>query len=88
MVPMQVTIYVCPTEGCGNYYGSNTMPPLEECWTGPKTEDRHNVHYPGTPPGKRHTRAECPDCRTRGRGSVQRVPVTLTIPQPGLAPAA
>lgn len=65
----QIHVYVCPTEGCGNYYGTSSMPDLDKEYTGPKTEDRHQVPASQSPlgiVGVRHTRAECPDCRQRG----------------------
>jgi hypothetical protein len=76
-----VTLYVCPTPDCPDYYGSTYMPELEKLWTGPKAEDRHqegiSVHE-HAPPGMRHTRAECPTCRRGGR-YVERVRRSVTI---------
>lgn len=74
---MKVSLYICPTKGCGNYYGSSGMPDMEQAMTGVRTENRHEyerVH--GTPWS--HNRAECPDCRDRGI-KVQRKLVTVQI---------
>lgn len=66
---MQIKVYVCPTDGCQNYYGASGMPDLSEEHTGPKTEDRHQVPLDQSRvgvAGMRHSRAECPDCRQNG----------------------
>lgn len=66
---MRIQVYVCPTDGCGNYYGTSGMPDLSKQYTGPKTEDRFQVPLEQSRvgvAGKRHSRAECPDCRQNG----------------------
>jgi hypothetical protein len=72
-------VYVCPTLGCGDYYGVPDMEDLTTRLTGPKTEDRHIISKEESRvgiAGKRHTRAECPSCRERGE-FVQRELVEL-----------
>lgn len=63
-------VYVCPTPGCGDYFGHSGIPAdLARHGTGPKTEDRHIVSAEDSRMGKagiRHSRAECPSCRERG----------------------
>lgn len=66
---MKIQVYVCPTDGCMNYYGTSDMPDLTEEYTGPKTENRSQVPADQSRvgiAGARHSRAECPDCRQRG----------------------
>lgn len=57
-------IYVCPTEGCGNYYGSTNMADMETVQT--------DKHMQPTFPRKR-----CPDCWQRSKEMVMRVPVRM-----------
>lgn len=88
----RVRLYVCPTPGCPDYYGSTTMAILEEEWTGVKIEDRHQTGisvYADAPKGMRHPRAECPTCRKAGK-HVMRLPVEaiVVVPMPELPPAA
>lgn len=67
MPTVTIQVYVCPTKGCGNYYGTKSIESLDlhNQFTRPRVEDRaayeqaHGTQY-------RHTRAECPDCRQRG----------------------
>ena len=64
-----IAFYACPTPGCGNYFGHNDMGELEKAHTGPKTEDRHQISAEDSRVGEagmRHSRAECPACRTKG----------------------
>lgn len=66
---MVIEVYLCPTPGCGSYYGASNTPDLTKELTGPKTEDRHQIIASASRvgvAGKRHSRAECPDCRLRG----------------------
>ena len=68
-----IVIYICPTEGCENYYASTTF-----------RTDRSNIEEmqfarnqnTGTSHST-HNRIECPDCRERGM-AVQRVPYIIT----------
>lgn len=79
-----ISAYVCPTPGCGNYFGSCTMPDLTKEYSGPKTENRHQVPAAQSPvgiEGVRHTRAACPDCRGRGL-DVERRLVTVNVRVP------
>jgi hypothetical protein len=48
-------LYICPTPGCGNYYGSSSMPDLSR-------ERKYSITH--RPSG---TRDECPDCKAEGR---------------------
>lgn len=74
----QVVVYLCPTKGCGNYYGNTTF-------RKDRTPDIDVVmERRGSESGERHktyARTECPDCRTRG-SRVKRIPylVTAVIP--------
>lgn len=72
-----IEVYICPE--CGCYYGGSNMPKLEERWVGPKTENKfQHPRREGVPPGMSHNRAQCPDCRARGR-EVERVRRSVTI---------
>lgn len=75
-----VGFYLCPTPGCGNYYGSSSMVDLSKEVALGRPED----HVPANNPGRiaRHTRAECPDCRARGQ-RVERVLVATHVALPG-----
>lgn len=72
--PMRIEVYACPTLYCPNYYGATNMPDLGSRFTSVMTEERHREpgdpcrgpEPDGIPPGERHTRAECPDCRALG----------------------
>jgi hypothetical protein len=83
----RVEVYVCPTPGCGNFYGSSDMPALEAEFTGPKTEDGSALEMK-TGSRFRHSRAECPDCRLKGLGRVVRVRRAVTIQVPVKGPPA
>jgi hypothetical protein len=66
---VEVKVYVCPTEGCTNYYGASNMGDLSLQYTGVKREDKHLLPAEDSRvgvEGMRHNRAECPDCRQRG----------------------
>lgn len=81
---MDIEVYACPTDGCPDYYGTTGMKPLENLHTGPKTEDRHQVSVKASRvgvAGRRHSRAECPSCRSRGV-YVDRIRVRTTIQLP------
>lgn len=80
-----IHVYVCPTPGCDNYYGSTDMGDLGSQFTGPKTEDKFALQAT-TGSTARHTRAACPFCRVRGR-HVERVRMSLQIAVPTTGPA-
>lgn len=72
-----IRVYVCPTPGCGNYFGASGMPDLTTAMTGVRTENRHEYEQAhGTK--WRHNRAECPDCRANGK-EVQRKLVQVNV---------
>jgi hypothetical protein len=79
----QITVLVCPTPDCPDYYGSPTVAGvnLAREFSGPKTEDRDNLKKnTGSP--YRKARADCPTCLQRDNKRVTRVPVTLTVRVP------
>lgn len=78
-------VWVCPTKGCGNFYGSSSDQPLTEQFTGPKVEDRAELERKTGSPWK-HNRAECPDCRAKGM-KVQRARVAVQAALPEARPA-
>lgn len=82
---MRIKIWVCPTEGCGNYFGSSSTGDLNVP-APPRTEDRAPIAKEMGRP-YRHTRANCPDCRRRGVDA-ERVPTTLNIEVPAATPVA
>lgn len=61
-----VTVYVCPTDGCGDYYGSAMMGDMETV--------QMDKHSKPTFPRKR-----CPQCWTLRKAEVMRVPMTFAI---------
>lgn len=63
-----VTIYVCPTEDCKNYYGSSRMGDMDKIQT--------NHHMKPT-----FARKRCPECIIRGN-EVMRVPITVEVEVP------
>lgn len=76
-----VEVYVCPMPGCPDYFGSTSMPKLEEVMN-LKSDMTHTASYN---PAKAdedvtHSRSECPTCR-RGGKQVERVrrAVSVTI---------
>lgn len=81
---MEIKIYVCPTEGCPDYVGYGGMPPLE----GPSAAGRggnqvaRGQNFENRSESAHHTRADCPTCRQRGLGRVQRVPLTFELKRP------
>ena len=80
---MEVTIYVCPTPGCGNYYGSSVASRLEDFPVGLR-----DINFEPKPEEQHRTRATCPDCFKKGT-RVERIPHTVTlVPQGVDAPAA
>lgn len=75
--PAQILVYVCPTRGCGNYYGDQTF-------RKDRTPDIDVVKSRRVEDGRRittHSRVECPDCRANGK-RVDRVPYLVTSVMP------
>jgi hypothetical protein len=58
---MIIELYVCPTSGCGSYYGTDGMPDLTV-----KNQHTHGINFEVIPQDQWHSRAECPSCRARG----------------------
>lgn len=75
---MNVKIYVCPNSQCGNYYGSSSMPILEnEMNMAPITSrDRGQV---------RSTRATCPQCGSEREPWMARLVYQIKTPLEGVA---
>ena len=61
---MKVTVWVCPTFGCGNYFGSESAGDLRESMTG--------LHG-----GPQYARSRCPSCWQRLGEHVDRIPVNF-----------
>ncbi len=80
-----IHVYVCPTPGCPDFFGSTTMGALHHQFTGPMTENKPAL-LASTGSTARHTRAACPTCRIRGV-HVERVLVTTRISVPTTGPA-
>lgn len=75
----QVVVYICPTKGCGNYYGNTTFrtdrtPDIDTVMERRTSESGEKL--------KTYARTECPDCRSRTGARVKRIPylVTAVIP--------
>jgi hypothetical protein len=70
-VKVHATIWICPTPGCGNYYAASSAGDLAESYNLDKNGQRT------------FRRADCPDCRIRGR-TVTRVAVDIRpqLPDP------
>ena len=69
---IQIIVFVCPTEGCGNYYASSIFQPGDPALTEvQKRRDEEGVK------SDTHPRVECPACRVRGI-NVNRVPFVVT----------
>lgn len=64
---IEVVLWACPTEGCGNYYGSSGTGDLS------KMMNKDITQKPTFP------RSICPDCHRFNRGDVERIPVTTTV---------
>lgn len=82
MASIQITVWVCPTPGCGNYFASSGAPDLSQEKTGKKVED---VAEWEKKTGQRHThmRSACPDCKALRNGLlVDRKPVTTRVVVP------
>lgn len=77
---MIIKVWMCPTEGCGNYFASSSAGErLDEAVTG----DR-GMNGEFNTPDRHHTRATCPDCWDRGERGVQieRIPVSVEVAVP------
>lgn len=71
---MQVELWICPTEGCGNYYGASSA-------RGKDLSTMMNYKLTdGSVPT--HSRAVCPDCKARGV-MVERVCHTVVVASAG-----
>lgn len=81
-----IVFYICTTPGCTSSTMVRPEEKLEESWTGPKSEDASNLERGPHGSRYRHTRAECPDCRTRGLGRVMRVRMEKTVAVPVIGP--
>lgn len=60
---VDLTVWVCPTNGCGNYYAASSAGDL-----------RTTMNVEPNSSKTTFPRSRCPDCKTRGR-EVDRVPV-------------
>lgn len=82
MSKINIEVYVCPTPGCGNYYGASGIErlPLGDEFTGPRMEDKaaHEINHGSQ---FRHSRAACPDCRQRGV-AVERALIRMEVRLP------
>lgn len=79
---MRITVYACPTEGCGSYFGSSSSPDLTKEITG-----QLGQNFERRPKSEWHSRARCPACHEKGK-NVERIPVTLNIEVPAAEPVA
>jgi hypothetical protein len=77
----RVAVYVCPTPGCPDYYGTGGMPALEERIVGQRGQN-----FEPRPESQWHSRAECPTCRAGGK-KVERIRVELFVPAEALVVA-
>lgn len=80
-VKVTVVVHVCPTPGCGNYFGSSSTPVnLAEHFNekGDLTHDQTFKPYDDEN-NRTFSRARCADCANSGRGEVMRVPKAVTI---------
>lgn len=73
-----VAVYVCPIEGCPDYYGSFNMPKLDDQIVGQRGQN-----FEVRPESEWHSRAECPTCRAGG-AKVERIRVELFVPAEAL----
>lgn len=71
---MLIEVYVCPTPGCGSYYGTDGMPDLTV-----KNQHTHGINFEVIPQDQWHSRAQCPKCRTLGK-QVERVKIPIILP--------
>lgn len=81
----KVSLWVCPTPGCPDFYGDGRDVDLGTQLTGSKTENKHSepIHRgpdgQDLPRGFKHTCAQCPTCRAAGRPPSERVLCTTTV---------
>lgn len=71
---MIVTVYVCPTPGCENYFASHKAGKDLHL----RLQGDRGMNGEFNPEHRHHTRASCPDCWDRGE-RVERVPVAVVI---------
>lgn len=77
---MLIEVWCCPTEGCPDFFGAASAGDLSQKFSHPKVEHRfahkqeHGVEH-------RHSRAQCPLCRTR-KIEVERVLVRMWVSVP------
>jgi hypothetical protein len=84
---MEVKVWVCPTDGCGNYYGSSSQAHLD--LTNEINHESSMLHSKDSSPANPRVvgnRGICPDCRSRGQ-EVQRERVTVDVMTHGRKPA-
>lgn len=74
---MRVTVWVCPTPGCGHYYAA---PSAGDLASRPIPVNRQN----GQAEGSLGTLSRCPDCASRGE-YVDRVPRTVDLDGPDVS---
>lgn len=77
-IAVEVGVYVCPTPGCGNYYGSSSMTDLAKAKIEPPVDNKDSYRKAHGGDTVKFTRDECPDCRQRGK-SVPRQLVKTTL---------
>lgn len=73
---MSIIVYVCPTPGCGNYFGSSNSGDLST-----QVVAQKGANYEPRDPSRWHARSACPDCRQRGK-SVEREKVVVVLAPP------
>lgn len=80
---MLIKVFVCPTEGCGNYYASSSQVDRMNTVVGQK-----DINFAPRSPGDPNIakRSECPDCRTRGN-RVERIAVEVETGIPAVVAA-
>lgn len=69
---MHITVWACPTEGCGNHYASSGAGDLSTQIVG-----QRGMNFEPTPERER-PRAHCPDCWARGK-LVMRRPIAVQL---------
>lgn len=72
---MEIEVWVCPTEGCGNYFGASSQAGRDlNAIPNHESSMRHNRDSrPATSPVVVSYRGDCPDCSARGNPGVRRV---------------
>ncbi len=74
----RVVLWVCPTEGCPNYYASSSQEHLDLTKEEKLQADTARQLMVGRAPVTGH-RSDCPDCRRSGRGVVTRVRIATLV---------